>query len=377
MADIPDTAITEQLVELLHHPLMDPQGAPDLEVQLRSCLQMLNAAPASASGSAGMERLFGLLLSRLRQDKVRQLGQLQKAQFTAQHYRSQAMPRHPSLGWKRRIQEIFAARHAVPPLSLADLAASDAPCFSDELPSAFRDALLERACASVSVIMPSWNRAHVISQAVGSALLQSLAAREVIVIDDGSADGTVALLQEKFADAIEQDRLVILSQPRAGVSHARNAGLERARGDVIAYLDSDNTWEPDHLLVACAALQMSGSEGCAYTALCRHNLSAGWSDILYSRYDRLALEQENYVDLNSFVHHRGLYERYGGFDPELTRLVDWDLILRYTAQRAPATLPVLTGHYFIEESMLQNITLTEAAEPNIARIRQKLAVAGA
>ncbi len=275
----------------------------------------------------------------------------------------------------RRHPECFAAR----PDNLQDLGAAP-PGLVAEFPDALRQEALARAGAQqarISVIMPSWNRAHVIGEALGSALLQSVAPSEVIVVDDGSSDGTAEMIRTRFADLLEEGRLIFEQIEHGGVSAARNAGLARARGDIIAYLDSDNIWDSDHLLFASTALEADKGIRAAYTALCRHNLTDGWSDILFQPFDRAALEQENYIDLNSFVHHRSLYEEQGGFDTRLSRLVDWDLILRYCADEAPVGVPVITGHYFVDRKGLGNITTTEEAAPNIARIRAKMQAAPA
>ncbi|WP_246107480.1 glycosyltransferase family 2 protein [Puniceibacterium confluentis] len=277
------------------------------------------------------------------------------------------------------------------PATLAALGQVTRPGFVTEFPPALRAAALDAAGRdgrTISVVMPTWNRAHVICPAVSSALLQSRAPCEVIVVDDGSTDGTAARLRARFPEPLAEGRLVLIESPHAGVAAARNAGLAAARGEIIAYLDSDNTWEPDHLLFACTGLT-GGADAAApppamaYTALCRHNMTHGWSDILFRRFDRAALEAENYIDLNSLVHSRALYEAQGGFDPALTRFVDWDLVLRYSAAApgaspaaspAPAAIPVLTGHYYIGGAGGQDsITAREAAEPNLARIRAKLA----
>jgi glycosyltransferase involved in cell wall biosynthesis len=204
--------------------------------------------------------------------------------------------------------------------------------------------------------------------AVSSALLQSYAPQEVIVIDDGSEDGGPAHLRARFPEAVAEGRLRILERKHAGVSAARNAGLAAASGAIVAYLDSDNRWEPDHLLYACAALLGTKGATSAYTAIARHNLTDGWSDILFRRYDRAALEQENFIDLNAFVHQRKLIDRLGGFDERLTRLVDWDLVLRLTTGASTAQMPVVTGHHFVERTVLSNLTFTEDAEANLARI---------
>ncbi len=262
--------------------------------------------------------------------------------------------------------------------SLADLTVyTGPPKLCREMQMGLRDEalmMLGQKRPDVSVILPTWNRAPTVLAAVSSALLQSFAPLEVIVVDDGSTDATVALLKSRFREPIEDGRLVVVANEKAGVSAARNAGLDRAQGDVIAYLDSDNHWETDHLLFAVAGLLAVKDAKCAYTALCRHDLASGHSDILFRPYDADALAEENYIDLNSFVHHRALFERLGGFDTALTRLVDWDLVLRYTTNNAPVALPVITGHHVIDNAALENISTQENLEPNLARIRDKLQI---
>lgn len=249
---------------------------------------------------------------------------------------------------------------------------------SEFAPELRRDALalLGRERPTVSVIIPSWNRAATLGPAVASALLQSYAPTQVIVADDGSTDGTAAMLAARFAEPLAEGRLRHLPLPHGGVSAARNAGLEAATGEIIAYLDSDNRWDPDHLLMACAALLTRPEAPMAYTALARHNLADGWSDLLFEPFDRAALEAANTIDLNAVVHPRKALERTGGFDTALTRLVDWDLILRLTEQAQALAVPVITGHYLLAGGGADNITLTEDSEPNMAKIRAKLAARG-
>lgn len=265
---------------------------------------------------------------------------------------------------------------AEPPRQLDALWNTPQPFFCAILPEALRNAALSaagRAKERVSVVIPVLNRAFTVSAAIRSALLQSYPPHEVIVVDDGSTDGSADLVADHFAAAIAQGQLRLIRTRHGGVSAARNAGLAAASGTLIAYLDSDNDWEPDHLAYAAAALAGQPGAQAAYTGLARHNLTDGWSDVLYAPFDRAALETESTIDLNAFVHRRGLYEAQGGFDPALTRLVDWDLILRYTADIAPVAVPVITAHHHIEAALLANISVTEDLAPNRARIRAKLA----
>lgn len=222
------------------------------------------------------------------------------------------------------------------------------------------------------MIIPTYNRALTVAEAVSSALLQSVPPAEIIVVDDGSTDPTQAILHDRFAPAIKTGQLRIISGTHAGVSRTRNLGLEAAQGDIIAYLDSDNLWEVDHLLWGRMALALA-PEGAqmAYTAASRHNIGAGWSDVLHNPFDAAALQEANTIDLNVVLHPRSSFETLGGFDSNLRRLVDWDLALRYTRNAPPGQLPVITSHNFLEPNILGNITFTEDLESNAAHIRAK------
>jgi glycosyltransferase involved in cell wall biosynthesis len=97
----------------------------------------------------------------------------------------------------------------------------------------------------VSVVIPAFNRAHLIEAAIGSALNQSRAPTEIVVVDDGSSDGTSDIV-EKIAK--DDPRIRCFRQPvNAGPSAARNRGVREAVGDLIAFLDSDDTWQPNYL----------------------------------------------------------------------------------------------------------------------------------
>ncbi|MDY0039233.1 MAG: glycosyltransferase family A protein, partial [Desulforhabdus sp.] len=95
--------------------------------------------------------------------------------------------------------------------------------------------------AVVSVIIPTYNRASFLKEALDSVLLQQNAEMEVIVVDDGSTDDTAAIV-ESFGRAV-----TYLYQSNAGVSAARNTGIKAARGRWLALLDSDDLWLPGKL----------------------------------------------------------------------------------------------------------------------------------
>ncbi len=101
----------------------------------------------------------------------------------------------------------------------------------------------------VSVVIPSYNSALVIGQTVESALAQTHRSLEVIVVDDGSTDDTERAVRPY------RDRIVYLRQENQGLAGARNAGMARATGDLVAWLDADDLWNPEKVALQVAVLQ--------------------------------------------------------------------------------------------------------------------------
>ena len=95
---------------------------------------------------------------------------------------------------------------------------------------------------SFSIIIPLYNKAPYIERAINSVLNQSLQNFEIIVVNDGSSDGG-----EKIVTKLEDERLKLVSQKNAGVSAARNKGALEAKSEYLAFLDGDDTWEPNFL----------------------------------------------------------------------------------------------------------------------------------
>ena len=112
--------------------------------------------------------------------------------------------------------------------------------------------------AKVSVIMPAFNRGETIETSVRSVLEQSYDNFEIIVVDDGSTDATAAIVLKLSAGMDESRIRLIRLEENMGVSAARNAGLRHASGELIAYLDSDNTWRKNFLMV-------NGGQSCHVT----------------------------------------------------------------------------------------------------------------
>jgi len=94
---------------------------------------------------------------------------------------------------------------------------------------------------TISAIVPTYNRAGVIAQAIDSILSQVPAPDEVLVVDDGSTDDTASVLAQYG------DKIRVLTQPNGGAAAARNHGIREARGDWLAFLDSDDIWFPGRI----------------------------------------------------------------------------------------------------------------------------------
>ena len=103
----------------------------------------------------------------------------------------------------------------------------------------------------VSVVIPTHNRKRLVPRALESVLAQTRPAEEIIVVDDGSTDGTASAVASRFAG------VRCLRQERRGVSAARNRGVASATGHWIAFLDSDDEWLPHKLERQLAALEAS------------------------------------------------------------------------------------------------------------------------
>lgn len=192
---------------------------------------------------------------------------------------------------------------------------------------------------AVSVIIPCYNAERYIGATIASVLAQDQPGMEIIVVDDGSSDGSVALVRSSFPEVrVEQ-------QANAGVAAARNTGLALARGEWVAFVDADDVWLPGKLAAQFA--QMRALPGCrmSYTAwqvwpsaeplpdsamlaqlAAVADDSARWSGASGWIYPQLLLDCV--VWTSTVLAERSLFEETGGFDTGLRIGEDYDLWLR-------------------------------------------------
>jgi glycosyltransferase involved in cell wall biosynthesis len=183
---------------------------------------------------------------------------------------------------------------------------------------------------AISVVIPSYNSATYLPDAVESALNQTVAPLEVIVVDDGSTDATADVL-ERY-----RGRIVAISQENRGLSAARNRGIEAARGGLIAFLDADDIWLPQKLEKQLACLEENPQAPLVHSDMWNWDEATGVKTRLYN--GRRVHSGRCYAQFfflpgirpSTWLIRRDCLERFGGFDETIRRPTtqDYDLCFR-------------------------------------------------
>jgi glycosyltransferase involved in cell wall biosynthesis len=179
----------------------------------------------------------------------------------------------------------------------------------------------------VSVIVPTRDRAHLLETSLASVLEGSYERLELLVIDDASTDDTAEVVRSLAGDG--RLRYQRLDTP-VGAAAARNVGIEQARGELIAFQDSDDTWTHDHLDVLVGAFADAGQETVAtYGVMEMFGGERVPGPAIERRTGDLrhALPRHNFIGLPAVLVRGDAIGRVGGFDRRLRRLQDWDLFL--------------------------------------------------
>ena len=186
---------------------------------------------------------------------------------------------------------------------------------------------------SLSVIIPTFNRVETLERALSSVFAQSLPdsimSMQVIVVDDGSSDGTSEMVANLFP------QVEYLQQENSGVSRTRNLGIQAASGEWLALLDSDDQWLDDKLIKQFELLQQSGllvchgeeiwiRNGVRVNQMNKHQKFGGW---IFEKCLPLCA-----MSPSSIIIHQSVLAAVGLFDEQLPVCEDYDLWLRITAK---------------------------------------------
>lgn len=232
--------------------------------------------------------------------------------------------------------------------------------------------------SSVSVVIPAYNCAAYLPAAIESVLHQTYAATEVIVVDDGSTDETGDVLAR-------YPKVIAIRQKNGGLSHARNRGIEVARGEYIALLDGDDIW-PETKLAEQVSFMEAHPEVSVLFGDARRFADNGWTEpTLFTRYglnaaffghDYLVVDAlrkllaMNFIPVGTALVRKKCLMEAGLFDENFRRVEDWDIWLRIALRAQFAYSPRVWKLKRTHETNLSNNT--EAMALSAIAVMEKL-----
>src|SRR5690625_1599012 len=189
------------------------------------------------------------------------------------------------------------------------------------------------AIPETSVVIPTWNRRDMVARAIDSVLAQTRPVEEIIVVDDGSCDGTGEYLAHRYGE-----RITCVRQDNAGVSAARNRGLVMARGRYLALLDSDDEWLPEKNARQVRYLEDNPAIGMVLCNVLRVKPDGSLIDV-FDRREQIPVDGpalgpvlcDPALAPLSILMRREVYADVGGFDETLRTAEDLDFHLRVAA----------------------------------------------
>lgn len=172
---------------------------------------------------------------------------------------------------------------------------------------------MEKDTLLISVIIPMYNASETIVRVLESVKKQTLKCNyEILVVNDGSKDNSKNIVEKYISENLNLN-VILIDKPNGGVSTARNAGLKASKGDLIAFLDSDDMWFPEKLEKQIIILEKNPEVdllGCAFDGLYLSKLSDG--ELLKINVNHLIYK--NYFQPSTVVLKRKVFEKIGFFD---------------------------------------------------------------
>jgi glycosyltransferase involved in cell wall biosynthesis len=211
---------------------------------------------------------------------------------------------------------------------------------------------------SLSVLIPSYNHAAYVGAALDSLWAQTRLPDQVLVIDDGSTDGSVAVIEQALARAPGAVRCALRVQANRGIAATRNALVAAVDSDLIAFLDSDDIYAPTRLTRLTADWQPHrpyfAASGVGFVAEPGGDLGDGWEatyrlllsqGMAFPSAGFALLRAHFLISASNYVMSHHLVEQAGGFDPGLQVCQEWDLTLRLLPEVEPRFIPEPLLHY--------------------------------
>jgi glycosyltransferase involved in cell wall biosynthesis len=212
----------------------------------------------------------------------------------------------------------------------------------------------------VSIIMPTYNRAAIIRDAIDSVLAQKYRNWELIIVDDNGSDNTEEIIKE-----INDPRIkYIRNEKNVGCAGARNVGLQHARGDYIGYLDSDNLLQEDFILIMTQEMTAKPQFDvmyCAQKLMRVHQGNVEEKGIRFANFHRPTLENHNYIDAGVIFHRKSCIEKYR-FNDKIRTWEDWNFLIQVTEEKPAYAVPCILAEYYFYKTSDQLIT-TENTKP--------------
>jgi glycosyltransferase involved in cell wall biosynthesis len=200
----------------------------------------------------------------------------------------------------------------------------------------------------VTIVLATRDRPQLLARAIPSVISQRYELWELVVVDNGTVPETRAVV-----DAVMDERVILVEGPRRGPSAARNAGLDRASGEIVCYLDDDNVMHPGWLQAVVQVFDKRKDVDVAYgISLAEHRIPddlgehGWWPSFWQLPWSRETLLEENVTDVGSLAHRRELAD--ARFDEEVPTADDWDILLRLTANKGALAIPALSHAYSME-----------------------------
>ncbi len=192
----------------------------------------------------------------------------------------------------------------------------------------------------VSVVLPTYNHLQFLPKAIEGVLGQTYGDFELVVVNDGSTDGT-----KEYLDGLDDPRIRVVHQENRRLPEALNAGFRAARGEMLTWISADNYCTPDFLKHLVGALEAYPEAGFAYSAFANMD---GDGNVISIREDQSLLFHDILVGnpgVASFLYRRSCQEKIGYYDPSVECAEDWDYWIRILEHFEPVYVPQVLYYY--------------------------------